>query len=463
MVDLANGIAEFERLAAFAADYDIRSAPELIQSAAKACLLYGLSVGVASVKVRQVAVAVEALDLDSPIVQGGPSTRLLDGRQRSLGDAAMANAVLLSSRVQGDSHRTGHLGGVVIPSALALAQSRNLSGSELLSCIVAGYETALRIGRDHAASATQRGFRATPCYGVFAAAATAGRAFGFNRTQMLSALSIATNLSSGLREYVNAGTDESPFQAGFATRNGITAALLAKSGQDAAPSALHGTAGFFTTFGGHDSDHGARLVEGLGRDYELTTLTYKTYPACQYLRGMIRLICATRLKAADAKLASLEVRLSPFEANFVGVRLTGPFVSSAQTVMSAPFCAALAWATGSVGYYGLRQFEDPAVLTLAPRVSIVADETCKRFQTHIRVALTDGRILDASDYSGDADYQLDWPAATNMTAALFEEVNGDPTDIIAAADAVDQAPDVGSVIKATRAAIERTKGLRDKV
>ena len=72
-------------------------------------------------------------------------------RRTSHGSAAFANAVLLSGRVQGDSHPCGHLGGVVIPATLASAERAGIAGKPMFSALVAAYEVALRTGRDHAA------------------------------------------------------------------------------------------------------------------------------------------------------------------------------------------------------------------------------------------------------------------------------------------------------------------------
>ena len=48
--------------------------------------------------------------------------------------------------------------------------------------------------------------------------------------------------------------------------------------------------------------------------------------------------------------------MHPFEADFFGVRFAGPFTTFPQTFMSAPFCAALAWARGDATLAGLTDF-----------------------------------------------------------------------------------------------------------
>ena len=238
-----------------------------------------------------------------------------------------------------------------------------------------------------------------------------------------SAIGLAANFAGGLREYVDAGTEESPFQAGFAARNGVYVADLIGCGLESAPSALHGSAGFYRAFAGGEADYARRLGENLGTDFEFPSVTWKQYPACQFLRGIIRGLSELRGAARGAEVKSIELRMNPFEADFIGVRYAGPFTSATQTVMSAPFCAALAWVSGTASFDGLRNFDDVNVNSLIPRISIVADPDRKRYEPHIEVHLHDGRKLEWSEQAGDSNYRVTWEAACDMTAQLCTEVD----------------------------------------
>jgi 2-methylcitrate dehydratase PrpD len=325
--------------------------------------------------------------------------------------------------VQGDSHPCGHIGGVVIPATLASAERAGIGGRHMLAALVAGYEVALRIGRDHAADLSLRGFRTTPCYAVFGAAAAAGRAKRFDAGGVASAIGLAANFAGGLREYVDAGTEESPFQAGFAARNGLYVADLVAQGLSAAPTALHGSNGFYRAFAEPRVDYGKRLIENLGSDFEFTSVTYKEYPACQFLRGLIRGLAELSKRAAGVTPDSIEIRMNPYEADFIGVRYSGPFSSATQTVMSAPFCAALGWTTGTASFDGLRRFDDPAVLGLIPRITIVSDLARARYEPIMRVDMADGSVLAWEEKAGDSGYRVDWKAAVKMTRQLCDEVD----------------------------------------
>lgn len=443
-------------LAGFASGVQASELAADIVTTAKACLLYGLAVGIGTRRIKTALAALAASRMQDG--DRGDATRLIDGSHSAHANAAYANAVLMSSRVQGDSHPCGHLGGVVIPAALASAERAKASGSQFLSGMIAGYEVALRIGRDHAADLSLRGFRTTPCYGVFGAAAAAGRLRGFSAEQMTSAFGLAANFAGGLREYVDAATEESPFQAGFAARNGLHVADLIECGIGAAPSALHGQAGFYRAFAKKGIDYGHRLIDDLGSDYEFTRVTFKEYPACQFLRGIVRGLALLRAQASGAQAKRIELRMNQYEADFIGVRHTGPFVSATQTVMSAPFCAALAWTSGTANYAGLRLFTDPQILALIPKISVISDSACKRYEPLLTVTLENGSVLKWKDEGGDASYRLTWADAARMTHELCREVDVSGSAAGAVIDEVNRIeqresvmPLIGAVCAATTA------------
>ncbi|MGZ5226073.1 MAG: MmgE/PrpD family protein, partial [Burkholderiales bacterium] len=230
------------------------------------------------------------------------------------------------------------------------------------------------------------------------------------------------NFAGGLREYVDAGTEESPFQAGFAARNGLYVADLISQGLSAARTALHGNAGFYRAFAEENIEYGKRLVEDIGRQFEFTTVTYKQYPACQFLRGLIRGLGELSRRAEGVEPESIELRMNPYEADFIGVRFAGPFTSATQTVMSAPFCSALAWVTGTASFDGLRTYDDGRVLALVRRTAVISDASRERYEPHIRVVLQNGSVLEWEERAGDSNYRVTWEAAVQMAQQLCEEV-----------------------------------------
>jgi 2-methylcitrate dehydratase PrpD len=438
------------RLALFAAEADISCLPAEAAEKARACMLYAMAVGFAGMRIPQARQAAAAVGGRGE----GKATRFFDDKKCDAADAAFANGTLFHGRVQDDAHPGGHVGVVVVPAALAVAEEAGASGADLLAAVVAGYEVALRIGRDHATDLSRRGFRTTPIYGVFGAAAAAGRLLDLDSARMTHALSLAANMAGGLREYSAAGTNEYPFQAGTGAANGILAARLAAAGATSAPTALDGAAGFFRAYGEAGHRYGAGLTEGLGTRFEMMAVTYKPYPACQFHRGIIRGAAALSARAKGAMPASISVRMHPFEADFYGVRHAGPFTAFPQTFMSAPFCAALAWARGDVTLAGLTDYNAPDVAALVARVEIVADAARQRFDPLILAKLADGSELEWRESEGAAAYALTWEAAKTMTEKLAAEVGAPPAQARRLVDTVSglpRSPGPEAVVAALRA------------
>ncbi len=440
----------FSELAHFCARTDVRELPAAVVQKAKACLLYAASVGIACLRTPQAAQAAAASGNGA-----GKATRLLDGTKCDAAAAAFANATLFHARVQEDAHAAGHIGVVVVPAALAMAETTSASGAALLAALAAGYETALRIGRDHAADLSARGFRTTPAYGVFGAAAAAGRLLGFDAQTMTHALGLAANMAGGLREFAAAGSEDFPFQAGTAAANGITAARLAAAGATSSPSVLEGEAGFYRAFGENGRRYDARLAAGLGAEFEMMGVTYKPYPICQFHRGIVRGCLELRERARGAPLTSLTVRMHPFEADFFGVRFAGPFRTFPQTFMSAPFCASLAWARGGATLAGLTDFEAADVLELVPRVSVVADRERARYAPRLEARLSNGARLEWEERERADAYLLTWDSARSMSAALAAEAGvatAAAERIVREVERLDAARDVEPLLGALREA-----------
>ncbi len=435
-------------LAAFGAALRTASLPPRVVEKARACVLYGAAVGIASCATPQPRIAAAAASAP------GEATRFLDGARVAAGDAAFANGALFHARCQEDAHPTGHLGTVVLPAAFAEAEAQNASGAELISAIVAGYEIALRIGRDHAADLSAPGFRTTSAYGVFAAAATAARLRRLDAESTRHALALAASMAGGLRAFVAAGSDEFPYQAGLAARNGLLAGGLAACGAKGPCDVLSGAAGFYGAFGGRpDHDYAARIADRLGVDYEMEKVAYKPYPTCQFHRGVVHALLRLRSDADGAEAASIEIRMHPGEADFWGVRHTGPFTGFPQTFMSAPFCAAVAWLHGAVRLADMHDFTAAATRDLLQRVEVVADATRPRYCPALVVSLVGGRRLVAEEDDGTNAFALDWAAATRFTGTLCAEAGvATPlqSELVAAAYSLATAPTVGVLIAAMR-------------
>jgi 2-methylcitrate dehydratase PrpD len=460
MTQRRRGVVSDDRLialSAFASELQVDALPPNAVEAAKAAILYGLAVGVAST--------------ESPLLQtlgavadgwsdGSNATRFMDGGKTGARAAAMANGALLHIRMQEDAHPAGHVGVVILPAAIAEAEAVGADGGALLAAVAAGYEIALRIGRDHASALSGRGFRTTPIYGAMGAAVAASRLRNRSSEETANALSLAANMAGGLREFQEAGTTEYALHAGLGAQNGLMAAALAGAGVPAAHSVLSGKAGFYAAYGDKETDFGARLLDELGEVYELERLTYKPYPGGQFHRNIIGGLKDMRARADGRDISAIHIRLNSFVANFPGLQYAGPFETYSQAFYSIPFCAALTWVDGTVGFRGLHRFDDERLLSIIPRVEVITDDDRPVYDPKIDVVLADGDVFEWAEESGEDAYRLNWASATAMARQLGDEVGVTPEVVGRLIDAVDGlavAPGVDTLVESVCRAVAEAK------
>jgi 2-methylcitrate dehydratase PrpD len=165
----------------------------------------------------------------------------------------------------------------VLPSVLAIAERRRLSGADLLIAYLVGLEVETKISEAIDPRHYDDGFHSTATVGTIGAAIGAARALGLDRGKTGIALAIAASQAAGLRE--NFGTMTKPFHAGRAAESGVLAADLAARGFSAAPNILEAKRGFFKAEGGGYDQ--ASIHDKLGNPwtFEQPGISIKPHPS----------------------------------------------------------------------------------------------------------------------------------------------------------------------------------------
>ncbi|MEX1056152.1 MAG: MmgE/PrpD family protein [Natronospirillum sp.] len=135
-----------------------------------------------------------------------------------------------------------------LPSALAIAETMNLSGAEMMLAYHIGVEVETKVAEAISPRHYQHGFHATATCGTLASAAAAARLRGLDEDETLRALGIAASQSAGLRE--NFGSMTKPFHAGRSSESGVVAVDFARAGWSATDRILESPRGFFQAHGG---------------------------------------------------------------------------------------------------------------------------------------------------------------------------------------------------------------------
>ena len=195
----------------------------------------------------------------------------------------------------------GHPATVLTPTVLALGDELHLSGKEILTAWVIGYEIGTRLSANiH----TDRDWHPTAIYGTMGAAAAASKLLKLDVTSTRMALGIAGSEAAGLRR--NFGTMTKPFHPGQVARNGIIAAKLAAKGFTADPDIIEGRQGYADNFGGAKCNI-PMVTKFLGKVYYLEEegTRIKPWPCCggnhQTLTGLLALIFEKKIKADDVE------------------------------------------------------------------------------------------------------------------------------------------------------------------
>ena len=382
-----------ERIGRFCADLNFDDVPQEVIAKAKTCLLNGMGIGISCYALESAKAARQIIKEFEPAVGKG-ATLLADGALVSIMGAAFANGVLFHSRGQEDALGTLHIGTMVIPASIAMAQFLGSSGRDLLLAIIAGYETTAALGKELTGLTTPRGFRASPVYGVFGAAAASAKLLQLDASQTADAMAHAAAFACGTTEAFLMGTMEIFFENGIASRNGVLAALTARSGMSGASTAIDGTFGFARAFADTNQNL-ERLGSELGRQWEILGVTFKPYPTCAFNQStttaMMNLIKAHDLK--PDQVDSIKLRMSPYEASYPGVNYTGPFSSHLQTLMSAGFAVALALKDRKLFLSDMWRFDDDTLNHISRLAQVEADEKLPHSNCVVHVGLKNGQEL----------------------------------------------------------------------
>lgn len=293
--------------------------------------------------------------------------------------AAFANAVMGHGLVREDMHSgsISHLGIVVLPTLLALAQTRKVSGRDFIAAAVLGYEVGGRIGRALMDADIARIHRPTGLTGPAAAAAAGARLVGLDAPAMTSAIALGANTTVGLNQWAHTGGSEMFFHAGYAARNAVTAVRLAQQGAFASPDAFDGEAGLFAAFGKRAAADAVKLFSD---SPEILAVYHKPVPACNFAQtpSQAALAIARESGLAPERIESITIRVPRAGARYPGCDYSGPFVHVLQAKMSIQYNVAAALMRGEVTEANFALLEDPQLKRLVAATRLEVDDELTR-------------------------------------------------------------------------------------
>ncbi len=386
------------RLADFAVSFDLAAAPTQIVANAKTIVLDTL--GVAAMAVTQdVGKCFLAFAADS--VAPGPCTVWGTGYRASARDAALLNGCFAHA-LDFDDHK--HMSTYCLPAPMAPVEQFDLPGAKLLEGFIVAREVRSCLeppfgGREAGVGPGGRGWHGNGIMGPIGAACGAGKVLGLDHATMVAAIGIAAGSNGALNR--DNGMMSKTFRCGTSAGNGLTAAMLAKSGITGDPLILEGRTGLLEALGPMEPD----IIEGLGKDlgraYQLEHLAGKPYASVTTTQGqfeaMLRILGKTPFGADEIDTIDVDIKFDRMARDIPARGYEGKF--------SMRYCLALAVVRGSLG---ARDFDDetwrlPAVQAVMGKVHHVPDSKV------LTVTLKDGRRLEepvsrASDLKTTAQF-----------------------------------------------------------
>lgn len=420
------------QLAHFCANLRFEDIPEPVLRRTEDLLLDWFGSALAGKAGRPVQ-AIEAVAL----AQGpsdGRAEVLISRRKTTPLFAAMVNAAASHYAEQDDVHNGSvfHPAAVIFPAVLAVAQDRGLSGRELLTAAVAGYESGIRIG-EFLGRAHYKIFHTTGTVGTVAAAIAVGRLIGLDAQGMLHAIGSAGTQAAGLWEFLRDAADSKQLHTAKAAADGLLAALLAERGFTGARRVLDGPQGMAA--GMSRDANPAALTDRLGERWATIETSFKFHASCRHTHP-----AADALQKAmrDHALAASDIVEVITHVHQGAIDVLGPVVDP-QTVHQAKFSmGTVLGLIAHAGAAGVHEFEqrylDAEVADFRVRVRMMLDDEVDgaypaRWIGKVTVHTRDGRVLTArvDEPKGDPGNTLSRPEleAKALALAAFGDAAGE--------------------------------------
>lgn len=356
----------------------------------------------------------------------GEATIIGHGGRVPAPQAALVNAILARSNdfevmsfVRDGVRLPSHNAGSTVPTALALAEARGLTGRDLLTALVLGDDLVARVSLAQNWNFYQ-GFDGIGSLVPWGTTAVAGKLLGLDARRQKHAFGLALNTMGGSIQSIWDGAHAFKYVQGTPARDGIVAAELAAADWTGVDDTIGARFGYFTLFADGMKDEPA-LTDGLGERYFGEAL-FKAYPCG--LPNHIPIECALALRATPGfevdDVESVEIRVT---AQAMRNYYAQPFeireFPQADAIFSYRYSVATALRHGHVGieHYTEEAVRDRATGALIDRMRVVALPE-GRIGAEVEIGLRDGRTIRHAAETASAE-PLTHPATESDVHAKF--------------------------------------------
>ncbi len=334
--------------------------------------------------------------------------------------AALANGMCAHANETDDSISQLHPGCAIVPAALAMAELLDGNGESFLNAVVVGYDIGYRFHK----AFTQR---STSFGATFGAAAAAGSLALLDLRQTRFLISYAGQQASGSRAWVadDEHVEKAFDYAAMPARNGVTAALLVRSGFTGNPDILEGDNNLMTTYPPCDA---GELLRELGQRHDIARTGIKKYsvgsPMMEAVDAMAQIVAEYKIQARD--VVKVVARIFESGARTVNNR-SMPDVNIQYILSAILLDGRLTFEAA----HDARRMKEKELLDVKERVQLVADSDLERTGTHfqgiVEVILKDGKTLrkHVTKCRGRPENPMSPEEVEKKAASLMEPILGE--------------------------------------
>ncbi len=354
----------------------------------------------------------------------GSASLLLTRQTTRAADAAFVNATAAHAYAMDDVAAGCHPSAVLMPALLAVGETLDVSGPELLRAYVVGFEVLAELASRPAEPLHVGGWHPTGVLGPVAVAAAVARLLNLSAPVCTQAIGIAASFSGGLQ--ANFGSGTKALHAGRVASAGVQAAQLAQQGITASAVALEHPKGLLHSIARDGRvevatpafAHGRRLhLEGQGT-------SIKKYPLCYSLHRLADAAIAIAGQPGFDAARVLRISVHVGRRQAAMAPHTAP-QTALQARYSLPFAVAAGLSAGAAGFAQLA----PAFILSAPVRALMAvtetelrdgcspDDPVFSESDRLVVHLSDGRVFD----SGEVSHALGHARAPLSPQALWRK------------------------------------------
>jgi 2-methylcitrate dehydratase PrpD len=306
----------------------------------------------------------------------------------------------------GDAHpEAGHSAEYTLPALLAATGiKKQVPGKEFLVSFIIGQEILIRLGKAYKCVSCEQISGNQGGHYIFGPVAAVGKLLDLNKKELLAAFGMAKCMTQphDMSMYSPADSMVS-LHHGFIAQDAVNICLLAKKGiKGPTAQVLLGDNGFYSLFLRPGNKVAvSEIVNNLGKEWEMTRVMLKPYPACNCTHTSISGILQQMQKYSFTYEDIQTIKLEESVINWVIVGHPYDVKWNPQSIpecqFSLPYTVAAAAYLGNffLDAYISENIHSPAIRELMTKISVIKNNSLPPYAARVTTTLKNNKV-----YSG---------------------------------------------------------------